>query len=183
MLSTMTTISLPASRPLRIGELAAQTGVSVEAIRYYEARGLLRPASRRQGGYREYAPEASRQVHFIKRAQALGFTLGEVKDLVRLREAAWAGDATRQLHDATVAKLADIDRRLRELSELRTEIGGLLAACDAACPSDGTLRPSVAEECPLVEALDHDQLSPMPGRRQKENQSPTRSSRSTRRGP
>ena len=178
------------SRPLRIGNLAAQTDVTVEALRYYERLGLLPPARRRDSGYREYPPDATRLVRFIKRAQSLGFTLAEVRELVRLRERAWAGDATQLLRTATVEKIRDIDHRIRELRALRGELVALVEECDTACPvmpiqgsgksteivvSDGA--PATTNdplECPLVGALDGDE----PKRPRSER--PTRRARSTR---
>jgi DNA-binding transcriptional MerR regulator len=164
------------AEPLRIGDLASRTDVTVEALRYYEKRGLLRPSGRLRSGYREYASNSVTLVRFIKRAQSLGFTLAEVEELVHLRERAWAGDATRRLRDAVVAKLDDIDRRARELHALRDELGNMIAACDAACPDPSELDESVAPpggtanrpapgddatvlDCPLVEALEPDGIS------------------------
>ena len=160
---------------LRIGDLAARTGVTVEALRYYERRGLLQPSGRRESGYREYPPGAVRLVHFIKRAQSLGFTLTEVEELVHLREQAWAGNATSLLREATVTKVHDIDRRMRELGALRDELNALITACDAACPvtpepvgggavgsapcgPDADNTPSSPLDCPLVDALDSERL-------------------------
>ncbi|MGH7502237.1 MAG: MerR family transcriptional regulator [Longimicrobiales bacterium] len=158
-------------QPLRIGDLARQTGVTVETLRYYERRRLIRPTGRRRSGYREYAPAAVGLVRFIKRAQSLGFTLAEVEELVGLRERAWAGDATLRLRDAIVAKVDDIDRRVGDLRELGNELGTLIAACDAACAGSPERVGSDEEpvnraggvasgfaagvlDCPLVEALD-----------------------------
>ena len=141
-----------------IGNLASRTGVSVEALRYYEQRGLVRPAGRRASGYREYAADTVRLVRFIKRAQALGFTLAEVDDLVQLRGRAWSGDAPWRLREAAVAKVADIDRRIRELKALKTALGQLVTACDAACPADGDQTASPLP-CPLIEAFDTNDAS------------------------
>ena len=156
-------------RPLSIGDLASQTGVTVEALRYYEQRGLVRPMGRRGGGYREYGAGTVRLVRFIRRSQSLGFTLAEVQELVRLRERAWAGDAPLQLRDAAITKVEDIDRRMRELGALRDALAELVAACDEACAAD-SLRPApgapddccgpgaapagASLHCPLIEAFD-----------------------------
>ena len=155
---------------LRIGDIAAEAGVSVDALRFYERRGLLRPAGRRASGYREYSRESVRLVRFIRRAQALGFTLAEVEELVRMRERAWAGDGPRQLREAAGAKVRDIDRRVRELHALRRALAQLISACDDACPVDATNVAVVSPrdstcpdglpgtagvlECPLIEALE-----------------------------
>ncbi len=148
---------------IRIGDLALRTGVTVEALRYYEHRGLLRPSGRRASGYREYSDETERLVRFIKRAQGLGFTLAEVEELVRLRERAWSGDAPWQLREAAVSKVADIDRRIHELRALKRASTEMIDACDAGCPMNG----KVAEPlpCPLVEAFDTDDAPELAGAR------------------
>ncbi|MGH7710886.1 MAG: MerR family transcriptional regulator [Gemmatimonadaceae bacterium] len=138
---------------IRIGDLASLTGVTVEALRYYERRGLLHPAGRRASGYREYATETVRLVRFIKRAQGLGFTLAEVAELVRLRDGAWSGDAPRKLRDAADAKVADIDGRMRELGALKRVLAELVDACDESCRVNGAARGNPLP-CPLVEAFD-----------------------------
>ena len=169
-----------ATPALRIGDVAAAAGVSVDALRFYERRGLLKPAARRASGYREYTSEAVGLVRFIRRAQSLGFSLAEVEDLVRLRERAWAGRAPEQLRDAAVAKVKEIDRRLRELRTLRDALGRLVTACDNACagtPERTSARSIQPLDCPLLEAFEDDAacaddgaavvprlLPPMPGR-------------------
>ena len=135
---------------LRIGDLAAQAGVSVDALRYYERRGLLRPAGRRAGGYREYAPDAAGLVRFIKRAQALGFTLAEVEELVRLRRDARQPAAALAAREVARAKMADIDERVRQLSALRGALAELIDACETSCTPDAP----AAAGCPIIGALD-----------------------------
>jgi len=143
---------------IKIGDVASLTGVSVEALRYYEHRGLVQPCGRRASGYREYSSNAVRLVRFIKRAQRLGFSLSEVEDLVRLRQRAWSGDAPWQLREAAVAKAQDIERRIAELSALKRALASLVAACDETCPPGvrGARNPL---PCPLIEAFDTDDAS------------------------
>jgi MerR family transcriptional regulator, copper efflux regulator len=151
---------------LRIGALASLTGVTVEALRYYEKRGLVRPVARRDSGYREYRADSVRVVLFIKRAQALGFSLAEVEELVRLRERAWSGDAPRVLRTAAASKIEGIDGRIRQLNALRDALAKLVSACDAACLVDESAcecdqrspPTATALPCPLVEALDPEEL-------------------------
>ena len=71
---------------LKIGELAKQTGLSVGALRYYSDLGVLHPVQRGNNGYRYYSLDASQQVEFIKKAQALGFTLEEIKQILDVRD-------------------------------------------------------------------------------------------------
>jgi Hg(II)-responsive transcriptional regulator len=129
--------------PLTTGALAAAAGVSVETLRYYERRGLLPVPPRRPSGYRDYPPDAIGLVRFIKRAQGLGFTLAEIADLLSLRE----GEDCATVRRLAERKLADVERRLRDLRRLRLALQWLVEQC-AAEGSPG--------HCPIVESLDHD---------------------------
>ena len=71
---------------LKIGELAKLTGLAVGTIRYYSDLGLLKPTTRGNNGYRYYSFDASRQIEFIKKAQVLGFTLEEIKQIIDVRD-------------------------------------------------------------------------------------------------
>lgn len=71
---------------LKIGELAKQTGLPVGTLRYYSDLGLLQPVQRGDNGYRYYSQSASSQVEFIKKAQTLGFTLEEIKQILNVRD-------------------------------------------------------------------------------------------------
>lgn len=128
---------------LTIGKLAESAGVSIETIRYYQRRGLLDEPSKPLGGHRRYAPEQARRVRFIKRAQALGFTLEEVGALLTL-DAARVCDETRAL---AVRKLGLIERKMADLAAMRQALGGLVQQCDAG---DGH------ETCPIIDVLAKD---------------------------
>lgn len=71
---------------LKIGELAQQTGLAVGTLRYYSDLKLLKPIKRGDNGYRYYSLDASKQVDFIKKAQVLGFTLEEIKQIIDVRD-------------------------------------------------------------------------------------------------
>jgi MerR family transcriptional regulator, mercuric resistance operon regulatory protein len=120
---------------LTIGKLGERSGVNVETIRYYQRRGLLDEPKKPLGGYRRYPSEMARRVRFIKRAQALGFTLEEVAGLLRL-DAASACTETREL---AARKLALTDRKLADLKAMRAALAALVAQCDTgggrACPT------------------------------------------------
>lgn len=112
---------------MRIGELAARVGVSCDTLRLYEKRGLIR-ADRRANGYRDYPEAAPDLVRLIRQAQALGFSLREIGELLRGMNGQLSRDEVAQL---LRAKLAEIDSRLDSMQHLR----GLLAARLAdACP-------------------------------------------------
>jgi len=136
---------------LRIGDLAERTGVTVDTLRYYERRGLVRPTGRRASGYREYPPEAVGVVRFVKRAQALGFTLAEVEELLRLRGDASRPAAALAAREVALAKIGDIDERVRQLQALRGALAGLVDACESTCGIAGPMAPAA---CPIIGALD-----------------------------
>jgi MerR family mercuric resistance operon transcriptional regulator len=120
---------------LTIGKLAKAAGVNVETIRYYQRRGLLDEPAKPQGGHRRYSADMSKRIRFIKRAQALGFTLTEVGILLRLDEACACAE-TRAL---AARKLALIEQKMADLATMRQALGSLVQQCDsgnggAACP-------------------------------------------------
>lgn len=128
---------------LRTGEVAAQAGVNVQTLRYYERRGLLEEPERRQSGYREYPRDAVQLIRFIKHAQELGFTLNEIEELLRLR-----GDqkaTCSEVRATAQAKIEDIEQKIRSLHAMKRALGVLVKSC----ASDGSTR-----ECPILEALD-----------------------------
>jgi MerR family transcriptional regulator, mercuric resistance operon regulatory protein len=126
-------------RDLTIGKLAERAGVNVGTSRYYQRRGLLDEPKKPLGGYRHYPPDTAKRVRFIKRAQALGFTLEEIAGLLRL-EAASACAETREL---AAHKLALIQEKLAELTAMRKGLAALVSECDK-----GGKRP-----CPIIQML------------------------------
>ncbi|WP_077033782.1 MerR family transcriptional regulator [Pelomonas sp. KK5] len=122
---------------MRIGHLAAATGVSRDTLRFYEDQGLIR-SRRLENGYRDYPDEARLLVDYIRTAQKLGFTLAEIGNrLPAVWHAAEPGPAIRQL---LTEKLHDIDARIDGLRALREQLA-LRVKLD--CPLvNGTLAPS-----------------------------------------
>lgn len=119
---------------MRIGELARRTGVRATTLRFYEAQGLLADPGRTAGGYRDYPPAAVSRVAFIRRAQAAGLTLAQVREVLAVRD---AGEAPCG-HVRTLAteRLATVERRLDELSRVRARLLQLQARADALDPAD-----------------------------------------------
>lgn len=120
---------------LTIGRLADEAGVNVETIRYYQRSGLLVAPGKPHSGYRRYPSSAAKRVRFIKRAQALGFTLEEISGLLELDEVVDCA-ATRELAEN---KLQLIERKLAELTAMRKVLAKLTRECGAqggpaACP-------------------------------------------------
>ena len=101
---------------LLIGDLAGQTGVSPSAVRFYEAAGLVRPEARTESGYRVYDSQAARRLVFIRRAQALGFKLSEIKRLI---------DAPRADREDELAYFTRV--LAAKIGEIQTRISGLRA--------------------------------------------------------
>lgn len=127
---------------LTSGQLAKKAGVGVETLRFYEREGLLPAPARATSGYRQYAPSAVERVRFVRRAQLLGFQLKEIKELLALRDDPGAGSAA--VRERAVAKLADIDQKIRDLEAMRAELSQLVAACDGTAP---------ATHCPIMNAI------------------------------
>jgi MerR family transcriptional regulator, mercuric resistance operon regulatory protein len=112
---------------MRIGEVAAGAGVSVQAVRLYERRGLLKPAKRLASGYRDYSTDAVAFVRFIKQAQRHGFTLEEIRSLIGLRKQSPA-NVTR-VREMARAKVAAIDEKINRLKSQRDAIEHGLNRC------------------------------------------------------
>jgi DNA-binding transcriptional MerR regulator len=115
---------------MRSGELAEQAGVGVETLRYYERRGLLTARGRSAAGYREYDEGSLQRVRFIRRAQALGFTLEEIAELLDL---ACDGRSTcGEVRRRAEAKADELDERIASMGTLRDALRDLAAECHAA---------------------------------------------------
>jgi MerR family copper efflux transcriptional regulator len=123
-----------------IGTIAKRAGVSIDTVRYYEKSGLLAPATRMSSGYRRYGDLQLARLRFIRRAQDLGFTLADVRELLSLSR---QRDVTR-LKRAAEKKLADVEERIADLTRVRDGLAKLVALC----PGHGR-----AVDCPILKAL------------------------------
>jgi len=106
------------SAPIRIGALAARAGVTPDTLRYYERLRLLPAPRRSQAGYRLYDPAAAERVIFIRKAQTLGLSLDDVREVLRVADAGTPPCA--HVRTALARHLADIEQRITELDALRT---------------------------------------------------------------
>lgn len=136
------------SHRLRIGELAAASGLTRDALRYYERQGLLPRSSRTIGGFREYDSTAVDRVRFIKQAQAHGLTLREIRDLVSHQSDA-GRTRCRHVRGLLSRKLAQLETRRQELDEFCRTLRNYLQMCDRALEARSPV------ECPVVENLGH----------------------------
>lgn len=126
---------------MQIGEASRLTGVSAKMIRHYKSIGLIPNADRRDSNYRDYGHHDIHRLGFIRRARDLGFSMDEIRDLLRL----W-GDTQRSSADVkalTQSHIAELDGKIKLLGEMRHTLATLADACD------GDHRP----DCPIIEGL------------------------------
>jgi MerR family mercuric resistance operon transcriptional regulator len=124
---------------LTIGEFAADCGVGVETVRFYQRRGLLRTPAR-AGGIRHYGGEDLRRLRFIRQAQTAGFTLEEIKELLTLD----AGEDRRRAHELARARIDALDAKIADLRRAREALRRLAQEC-----GEGSTGP-----CPILASFD-----------------------------
>jgi MerR family mercuric resistance operon transcriptional regulator len=128
---------------MRIGELAKQAKVNLQTIHYYERRGLLARPPRTASNYRIYNAASIQRVHFIKRAQELGFSLSEIKELLSLR--ATPRSRCGEVKKRAQAKAKDIDEKVWSLQAMRKALSRLIGECSGKGP---------VTQCPILGSLD-----------------------------
>lgn len=127
---------------LRTAEVARLAGVNVETLRFYERKGIVPEPPRRASGYRDYSPETVGRVRFVKRAQELGFSLREIKELLGLTTVPRAKSG--RVRHLAQAKLAEIDHKIHDLEAMKRTLTALVCACDGRSP---------LTSCPIIESL------------------------------
>jgi len=128
---------------LKSSALAELGGVNLQTIRYYEREGLLPAPPRLRSGYRVFPETSVHRIRFIKRAQELGFSLAEVRDLLSIQI-----DPAKECSDVqrlAKAKVADIEAKIRTLQSMKRVLSKLAEACPGSGPSS---------ECPILESID-----------------------------
>lgn len=128
---------------LTIGQLAERAGVNIQTVRYYERRGLMPKPARTGTGYRQYPPDATDRLRFIKRAQDLGFSLEEIAELLALRVE--HASACAAVEARAREKIALVEHKMGELERMKRTLQRLAAACEAREPTG---------DCPILEALE-----------------------------
>lgn len=128
-----------------IGWLAKSVGVNIQTVRYYERIRLLEPCDRKPSGYRLYDDESLKRMRFVKNAQALGFTLNEIAELLNLRVTSTArcGDVQRKAQ----AKLLHVETKARDLQTLARALESLIRTCRAGRPTG---------QCPILTTLENE---------------------------
>lgn len=129
---------------LSAGALARSSGVNVETLRYYERRGLLPRPPRTDGGYRRYPEETVRRLRFVKRAQALGFSLEEIRELLSMRVDP-RGRRCEAVRLRAAGKVGEVREKIAALRRIERALGRLVEACEGR---RGT------STCPILNALD-----------------------------
>jgi MerR family transcriptional regulator, copper efflux regulator len=129
---------------ITIGKLARQSGLKASAIRYYELRGLMRPAVRLPNGYRLYDEDSAATLRFLRRAQSFGITLREIKQLIDLTQR--GRKPCEHARKVISQHLAEVESQIRELEALRKELRLALRRADTCEASEGQL-------CPIIEQL------------------------------
>ncbi len=132
-------------KALSIGKLARQSGVGVDTVRYYEREGLLPEAPRSGSGYRQYSAGDIDRLRFIRRAKTLGFSLGEIAELLSLNQARGSRAPVKKLAER---RLAELNQKLQELTAIRDALATLVRRCSGSGSLNG---------CPIIEGvLAHD---------------------------
>ena len=126
---------------MKIGQASRQSGISQRMIRHYEGIGLIPAAARRDSGYRDYDHRDVATLRFIGRARDLGFPIEEIRQLVAL----WQdrGRASAEVKAIALSRVAELERKVRQLEEMRRSLEHLAAHCH------GDSRPA----CPILDEL------------------------------
>lgn len=128
---------------LTISRLAHLGGVNLETVRYYERNGLLPKPPRTASGYPVFPTDAPRRLRFIKKAQELGFSLAEIRELLSLRLR--SGTNRSDVRARAAAKVSDIEEKIRTLKTMKKALLTLTERCDGCGPLDA---------CPILESFD-----------------------------
>jgi MerR family mercuric resistance operon transcriptional regulator len=124
-----------------IGSVSQQTGCKIETIRYYESIGLLEDPGRTEGGHRTYNVQHIQRLKFIRRSRQLGFSLHETGELLEL--AMNSEKTCSQVRDVTLAHLADVRGKIRDLLQMESVLDDMVSECDT----------NTSPCCPIIESL------------------------------
>lgn len=127
----------------RIGEVAKRVGMTVEGLRFYERRGLIRPAARTPSRYRLYGEPEVQALLFVKAAQEMGFSLGEIEELLAMRQG--KGDGCEAMRDRLAGKLDAVRHKIKLLRKLEKDLMSGVERCDEH------IRKGLRHECPVLE--------------------------------
>jgi Cu(I)-responsive transcriptional regulator len=125
-----------------IGQVAKQSGVSVETVRYYEKEGLLEVPERKESGYRQFKGDTIARLSFIQQAKKLGFSLKEIGELLSITSD--ANTVCNDVKQLSQDKLVDIENKIKMLQQMRKSLKKLIDVCPGQAPIN---------DCPILDAL------------------------------
>ena len=128
---------------ITIGHVAKRTGISIEAIRFYERKGLIDAPARKDSGYRQFAEDHIQRLLFIQQAKSLGFSLMEIKELLSIKED--PETSSRDVKSLAKTKLQSIEEKIKILQRMKKTLKALVDSCSGEGPK---------RDCPILEALD-----------------------------
>ena len=139
------------TRGFQIGKVAQETGLSIDTIRFYEKEGLLREPPRSEGGFRLYNSPDIKHLRFIRTAQELGFSLGEIRELLLIQDE--RVEACTHVRDLIGQRLVSVRRKLDDLRRIERDLQSALEKCNNALSHD---RADPKHECcPVLEQIAH----------------------------
>jgi len=130
---------------LNIGQVAKQTGVTVETIRFYEKQELIAKPQRSDAGYRQYPLDTLKRIRFIQHCKEVGFTLKDIGELLALRQE--PGASCTEIKLCTMQKIEEVDQKIHDLNQIREALARMIMKCSG----HGAL-----SECPILEELELD---------------------------
>jgi DNA-binding transcriptional MerR regulator len=131
---------------MQIGQVAQSTGLSIDTIRFYEKQALVSPPRRTSGGYRVYDERDVERLRFVSRAQNLGFSLQEIRDLLLIENT--EGNGCSHVHDLIAAKVDQVKKKIAELRRIESRLTKAQKQCSTA------LMKSCNAECPVLDELE-----------------------------
>jgi MerR family mercuric resistance operon transcriptional regulator len=130
---------------LNIGQVAKQTGVTVETVRFYEKKNLIAAPQRSDAGYRQYPPETVKRVRFIQNAKEVGFTLKDIGELLSLSQKPGTSCAGINMH--ATQKMKEGNQKIHDLKRIRNALGHMIMKCNFRRDLSG---------CPILDELEPD---------------------------
>lgn len=131
------------SKTLTIGQLAKAADVNIQTVRFYERKGILKPQTRLESGYRIYNEDSLRRLRFIRHAKDLGFSLNEIQSLLNLRVR--SVESCNQVKLKAEQKLKDVQQKIVQLRTLERTLKGLVSDCENRVVSDC---------CPIIKKME-----------------------------
>ncbi|MCU7939118.1 MAG: heavy metal-responsive transcriptional regulator [gamma proteobacterium symbiont of Bathyaustriella thionipta] len=128
---------------LNIGQVAKETGITVETIRFYEKQGLIDTPQRTENGYRQYPQNTVKRVRFIQHAKDVGFTLKNIGELLSLRQE--PGTSCTDIKLRTTEKIEEVDQKIRDLTRIREALARMVMKCTGS---------NEIRQCPILEELE-----------------------------